>query len=121
VEWFVTQKACIEDDLHQYFFAFQFSADCDGVREGRPVRLVEFHAVPSVFLLAFPLGLPWHWTWLHVPNVGCVFGVGAVAGERARSGELNWTASVISVHESGGIRQCLLFSCNFRDHGRLLQ
>ena len=33
-------------------FALQFPADCDAVRKRRPIRLIEFHAVPSKFLFA---------------------------------------------------------------------
>ena len=49
LEWFPTS---IQDDVRQYPFALQFSADCEAVREKRPIRLIEFHAVPSNFLFA---------------------------------------------------------------------
>src|ERR1700758_5389349 len=42
----------IEDDVRQYPFDLQLPADCDAVRERRPIRLIEFHAVPSMFLFA---------------------------------------------------------------------
>ena len=49
LEWF---PISIEDDVRQYSFVFQFPADCNAVRKRRPVRLIEFHAVPSKFLFA---------------------------------------------------------------------
>ena len=42
----------IENDVHRYSFVFQFPADGNAVRERRPVRLIEFHTVPSGFFLA---------------------------------------------------------------------
>ena len=42
----------IQNDVRQYRFVLQFPADCDAVRERRPVRLIEFHAMPGGFRLA---------------------------------------------------------------------
>src|ERR1700756_2312301 len=42
----------IENYVRQYPFALRFPADCDAVRERRPIRLIEFHAVPGKFLFA---------------------------------------------------------------------
>src|SRR5271157_3150786 len=42
----------IENDVPQYSFVFQFPTDGNTVRKGRPVRLIELHPVPGVFLFA---------------------------------------------------------------------